>query len=296
MTLILTVMSPYRMVQVSDRRLTLPGCRLYDDEANKAIVASCDDAYFSVAYTGLARLRDRRTRKWTRTDEWAANTLWGIMQRPGWWGIIDLYRAFAEEAEKTFDFTPVQLTRKRTTFVFTGFFVRTGDTTGFVGIMSNMRTTPAGGIKVVREFDTQTVWSPAPWMPYNELELFIDGMVPALYSKDAVAKAINRRTQVIKRRLERVQRGSGNRNDGAVAKELVKILRMASRHPQYGKYVGRDCMGVQINSETTDMVTDTYKEDSIEHNFPWVVSRDMVGTASWSMTLEDGSDTTTVRR
>jgi len=48
-------------------------------------------------------------------------------------------------------------------------------------------------------------------MPYDELELFVDGMVPALYSTDAIAKSINRRTQVIRRRLERVQRGSGNR-------------------------------------------------------------------------------------
>jgi hypothetical protein len=71
-TLIITVMSPYRIMQVSDRRLTLPGGKLYDDEANKAITVNCDDGYFSVAYTGLARLRDRDSREWVRTDEWAA--------------------------------------------------------------------------------------------------------------------------------------------------------------------------------------------------------------------------------
>lgn len=277
-------------MQVSDRRLTLPGGKLYDDEANKAITVNCDDGYFSVAYTGLARLRDRDSREWTRTDKWAANTLWAIMQRPGWWRVIDLYRAFAKEAERTFRFTPEPLTRKGATFVFAGFFGK--NPTGFVGIMSNMVLTRAGRIKVVREFDTQTVWSPAPRMPYNELELFVDGMVPALYSKDAIAKSINRRTQVIRRRLERVQRGSGNRNDGAIVHELVKVVRMASRHPQYGKYIGRDCMGIQMNSETPSMVTDTYKENDVEHNFPWIVSRDMVATFSWSLTPVDDSDTT----
>jgi hypothetical protein len=142
-------MSPYRIVQVSDRRLTLPGGKLYDDEANKAITVNCDDAYFSVAYTGLARLRDRDSREWMRTDKWAANTLWAIMQRPGWWGIRVLYCAFAKEAQRTFQFTPEPLTRKDATFVFAGFYIRT-NATGFVGIMSNMHPTAAGKLKVVR--------------------------------------------------------------------------------------------------------------------------------------------------
>ncbi len=291
MTLIITAMSPYRIVQVSDRRLTFPGGKLCDDQANKAITVNCDDAYFSVAYTGLARLRDRDSRKWVRTDEWAANTLWAIMQRPGWWEIRELYAAFAKEAERTLKFTPEPLTRKGVTFVFAGFFVRT-DATGFVGVMSNMRPTSTGKMKVAREFDTRTVWSPAPWMPYNELELEVHGMVWALHSKDAIAKSINRRTQVIERRLERVQRGAGRRNDGAIVDELVKVVRMANRHPEYGKYIGRDCMGIQMRSDTPDMVTDTYKENSVEHNFPWIVNRNMVTRFSWSLTAEDGPDPT----
>jgi hypothetical protein len=288
-TLIITAMSPHRIVQVSDRRLTLPGGKLYDDEANKAITVNCDDAYFSVAYTGLARLRDRDSRTWVRTDKWAADTLQSIMLRPGWWGIRELYRAFAKEAERTFQFTPEPLTRKGATFVFAGFYLR-DNAIGFVGIMSNMVQTPTGKIKVVREFDTQTVWSPAPWMTYNELELEVHGMVPALYSNDAIAKSINRRTKVIERRLERVQRGAGTRNDGAIVQELVKVVRMASRHPQYGRYIGRDCMGIQMRSDAPDMVTDTYKENNVEHNFPWMVSREMVATVSWSITPERSPD------
>lgn len=292
MTLLITALSPYRVIQVSDRRLTLPGGKLYDDETNKAVTVNCDDAYFSVAYTGLARVRDHRTRTWIRTDKWIANSIFDLMQQPGLGTAVQLYRAFGAYAAQTLAFTPVPLTLKGSTFVFSGFFIRNW-TTAFVGILTNTRINETDGIRVVREFDTQQVWSPSPTMPYNELELFVDGMFPAILSRDATAKSIYRRMRSVKRRLEENQRGSGNRDDSAIVKELVSWVRMASRHPQHGKYIGRDCMGVQINSENTTMVTDTYKENSIEHNFPWIVNRNMVLTSSWSITLEDGSDATT---
>jgi hypothetical protein len=290
MTLIITAMSPYRVIQVSDRRLTLPGGKLHDDKANKAVTVRCDDAYFSVAYTGLARVRDKRTRTWISTDKWIANSLHDLMQQSGLGTAIELYRAFGAYAEETLCFTPAPLTRKATTFVFAGFFVRNW-ATAFVGILSNMRTTEAGNIKVVRDFDTQQVWSPSPAMPYNELELFVDGMVPAMASRDATAKAIHRRAGVVKRKLEREQRDSGNRDDDAIAKELVKVVRMTNRHPEHGKYIGRDCMTVVINSETPTMTTHTYMEDSVEHDWPWMVSRDMVIGGWYSLITEDGVDT-----
>lgn len=289
MTLIITAMSPYRIVQVSDRRLTLPGGRLHDDGAIKAVAVHCDDAYFSVAYTGLAQVRDRRTRRWERTDKWIANSLHDLMQQPRLGTAIDLYRAFGAHAEKTLALTPVSLTRRGITFVFAGFFVK-NRATAFVGVLSNMRTTETGRIQVVREFDTQQVWSPSPTMPYNELELFVDGMKPALASKDPIAKAIHRRAGVVKRKLERSQRGSGNRDDSAIAEELVAVVRMASRHPRYGKYIGRDCMTVLTNSETPAMTTHTHMENSVEHDWPWMVTRDMVVGGWISVTRQDGTD------
>ena len=129
-----------------------------------------------------------------------------------------------------------------------------------------------------------------------ELELFVDSMVPALTSNDAIAKAINRRMRVIERRLESSLSGSGNRNDGAIAEELVPVVRTASRHPQYGKYIGRDCMTVITNSESTNsessaMTAHTYIENSVEHDWPWMVySGNMVVGGSYSITKEDGTD------
>jgi hypothetical protein len=281
-------MSPYRIVQVSDRRLTLPGGKLYDDEANKAITVNCDDAYFALAYTGTAYMKDINARTWVRTDEWIANSLHDLMQE-GYGTAVELYRAFGAHAAKTVARTPRPLRKLGVTFVFAGFFVRT-HATAFVGTLSNMVSTPEGKIEVARTFDTQNIVSPVPSMPYNELELHVSGRVSALVSTDAIAKAIYRHTRMIARRLVRVQRGSGTRDDGAIVGELVKVVRMASRHPQHGKYIGRDCMGVQIRSDTPSMVTDTYKENSVEHDFPWIVSREMVATASWSVTFSHPPD------
>lgn len=294
MTLIITATSPYRIVQVSDRRLTLPGGALHDDEAIKAVTVNCDDAYFSVAYTGTAYMLDRRTRRWKRTDEWIASSLHDLMQQ-GHRTAIELYRAFGAHAAHTVALTPVPLWRLGITFVFAGFFVRAKPdgqlgTTGFVGILSNTRMDTVGHNQVVRHFDTQQVWSPAPWMPYNELELDVHGMILALASKDAIAKAIKRRMVIIKRRLERTQRGSGNRNDEVIADELVRITRTASRHPKYGKYIGRDCMTVVMNSETPTMTVHTHIENSVEHDWPWIVSSDMVVGGWFSITREDGTD------
>jgi hypothetical protein len=142
MTLIVTAMSPYRIVQASDRRLTLPGGKLHDDEAIKAVTVKCDDAYFSVAYTGTAYMLDKHTRKWERTDRWIAHSLHDLMQQPGLGTVMDLYRAFGQHAEETVARTPKPLWELGISFVFAGFFVRT-HATGFIGFLSN------------RQFDTQ---------------------------------------------------------------------------------------------------------------------------------------------
>src|SRR3712207_1704100 len=102
MTLILTALSPQRVVQVSDRKLTFKDGRTYHDDANKAVIVYCDDGQFSVAYTGLAHVRDKDKKVMTRTDQWIAQSLWSIMQRPGRWGAKELYEAFQAHATETF--------------------------------------------------------------------------------------------------------------------------------------------------------------------------------------------------
>ena len=68
MTLLQTVFSGDRIIQVSDRRLTLNG-EVFDDEYTKLV---CWNQTFSAGFTGIARI-DRRHRK--STSEWIAEVL-----------------------------------------------------------------------------------------------------------------------------------------------------------------------------------------------------------------------------
>lgn len=63
MTLILTLVSTNKIVQVSDRRLTLNG-EIHESNATKAICVSCSNAHFSVGYTGVAEIDGKRTDYW----------------------------------------------------------------------------------------------------------------------------------------------------------------------------------------------------------------------------------------
>ncbi len=295
MTLILTALSPQRVVQVSDRKLTHPGGRTATDDANKAVIVYCDDGRFSVAYTGLAHVRDKDSRVLVRTDRWIADCMVSFLQRPGRWGCRELYNAFQVHATETFEGTRnVPLTRKATAFVFAGFYfwaTPEGKVVGspVAGSLSNMTITPAGGIKVERDFATVRTWAPAHTMRTNEIAIWADGMVPALASRDAIAKAISRRTRVLHRRLQRVEQGAPQRSREDVAKELVSVVRMASRHPEHGKFIGRDCTVAACEFNEEGFLADTYKENSIEHNFPYMVTRDMVLAGSFSITREDGT-------
>jgi hypothetical protein len=290
------------VVQVSDRKLTYPSGGTYTDDANKAVIVYCDDGHFSVAYTGLARVRDKDKKVLVKTDHWIADSMWSIMQRPGRWGSRELYNAFQAHATETFEGTRnVPLTRKATTFVFAGFYFWATPEENVVGSpiagsLSNMTVTPGGGLKVERDFATLRTWAPNRTMRTNEITIWTDGMVPALASRDAIAKAFNRRTRVLHRRLQRIEQGVPQRTREEVAKALVSIIRMASRHPQYGKFIGRDCTVAALQWGEDGFLADSYKENSIEHNFPWMVTRAMVTTASFSITREDGSDGFTARR
>lgn len=61
MTLILTCLTDEHIVQVADRRLTMPDGTLYDDDTNKAVFYC---GRVAVAYTGLAIMEGKPTAEW----------------------------------------------------------------------------------------------------------------------------------------------------------------------------------------------------------------------------------------
>jgi hypothetical protein len=78
--------------------------------------------------------------------------------------------------------------------------------------------------------------------------------------------------------------------DQTVAKELVSVVRMANRHPEYGKYIGRDCMAVRIQDDSVGVEADTHKENSIMHDWPIMVTEQSTVSGSGSMTQTDDSE------
>src|SRR5215217_6787339 len=92
MTLILTLIATNKVVQISDRRLTLNG-ETCDSNANKLVCVGCDDARFSVGYTGVAEIDGQRT------DYWLVEQIESIF-RAGHRDVLTVYKMLEEQATK----------------------------------------------------------------------------------------------------------------------------------------------------------------------------------------------------
>ena len=90
MILILTLIATNKIVQVSDRRLTLDG-ETCDTNANKLVCVGCDDARFSVGYTGVAEIGGQRT------DYWLVDQISSIFSS-GHTDVLTVYKGLADRA------------------------------------------------------------------------------------------------------------------------------------------------------------------------------------------------------
>lgn len=79
MTLIISVISTSRVIQASDRRLTKITGGIYDDNSNKAIIVTCNDAHFAIGYCGYGQIplakKSPKAGKIISTDEWISDEL-----------------------------------------------------------------------------------------------------------------------------------------------------------------------------------------------------------------------------
>lgn len=55
--------------------------------------------------------------------------------------------------------------------------------------------------------------------------------------------------ETLKKRINRLKRKMYFQDSHAVAQALVTIVKAARHHPQFGKYIGRDCMSVIVPRE-----------------------------------------------
>jgi hypothetical protein len=94
MTLGIVTGNADQIVQASDRRLTRNG-HLFDDSANKAGHAICDDASLIYCFTGIAYVGERVT-----TSQWLLKALYDAAQRDHRW--CEIPWALGEEATRYF--------------------------------------------------------------------------------------------------------------------------------------------------------------------------------------------------
>jgi hypothetical protein len=237
MTLIITVATASRAVQASDRRLTRPDGSIFDDEANKAICVGCGDAHFCIGYTGLAFVDGKRT------DEWLVDYLMSI----------HAYRmdvasiSAALEKRLTATFKPLPKQYRRTTFVLSGFRRHIP----FTMIISNYEREnlwPPG--EAQDTFSTHVWWLKKGGNPETGYCISING------SQRAVSRPLLRRFKGLLRTSFFQKKGSD-----IVADQLVSLIREAAATPQFGQYIGHNCMAVTISVNPSEsFVTKYYSE------------------------------------
>lgn len=222
MTLILTVITRDTVVQASDRRLTIPNQGPCDDEANKTVCVSCQDAAFCIAYTGLAVIGGNRR----RTDLWLLDTLTSM--QAGCRSVRDVCELLQSAAGIALSQTIIDRPeQKRLTFVLAGF--RMGQ--GFLASISNQEDED---MKLLRcptcSFQTRLCTIRRDARRCKALVFASNGSETAL--------------DIAKPRLRKLYRKRffQKANSDSIAAELVMLIRAAALSPSAKGYIGRSCM------------------------------------------------------
>jgi hypothetical protein len=247
MTLLLTVVTDRKVIQASDRLVTLPDGTVYNDKANKAVAVTCQEGQFSISFTGAAYIAGKST------DEWIGDYLTDI-------------HAATLNAKSISDALIERLSRFHNCFsvsylslVLCG-YVREHP---FMALISNFEH-----------------WRPNKVVPpksdfHFEVSILKEGTNHrrALgFCIHGCEKAI---TEKIEHKLKRLRkkRFFQNNDSNAVALKLVEVIREASNTPDYGKYIGRDCLTIATSRNPSDDVEILYhpgKEAPIRYG-PYII-------------------------
>jgi len=232
MTLILTVATDRKVIQASDRLVTLPNGTVYCSKANKAVAVTCQGSRFSISFVGTAIIAGKNT------DEWIGDYLTNI--NAATLSVKPICDALMKQLSKCSHL----LSPPSLSLILCGFV---GQDT-FAALISNFE-----------------YWKPNKIVPpqpnfHGEVTRLIKGVNPkkalALYIH-GYEKAI---TEGIKYKLRRLRkrRFFQNSDSNTVAFKLVELIREASRTPDHGKYIGRDCLSIAISRNLSDDVEIIY--------------------------------------
>jgi hypothetical protein len=245
-TLIITIISKNKVVQVSDCLLTLNG-KEHDANAIKAIGVACTDAQFCLGYAGVGEIEGQRT------DYWLVDQIDSIFSS-GRQDVRSLTWELAVRAEEampklTYRGVPVKREDRVLKLVMAGY--HHGDdgplSQPFITSISNTRFR---GYEVPLGMEPVFTIYPGtlrPGIADNEYTGSITGTIPAIMAGDnEYAKDAYKELQQVMRQLKRVD--LGERPSGkTTAERLVSVIRQVSRHPKHGQLIGRDCLSVVIH-------------------------------------------------
>ncbi len=253
MTLILTLLATNKIVQVSDRRLTLNG-KTCDSNANKLVCVGCDDAHFSVGYTGVAEIDGQGT------DYWLVDQIESIFAS-GHRNVLTIYKELTNKATKAISRLRYVPWRYRgLTLVLAGYRAISGTVVPFLAYISNIDLDAASPFDVQRTFFREG-WMYDPRPSADQQILYINGAKGAFTAGDKHANAILRRYWETKRLLRRID--LGYRPESRVsADRMAWLVRQATKHPQCGPLIGPDCLSVVIHPDNSEMPTHYHPEKS----------------------------------
>jgi hypothetical protein len=227
MTLIITTLAKNKVVQASDRRLTRLDGTLHNDRANKAICVECNNAVFSVAYTGIARIGKKRT------DEWIADyfdSIPDMARKP----IHAIRRELTDYASAAFALY------RRPLFlgvVLAGFHLYLERPFVISIFNADLRRTPT------------TIVSETPGNIFRSkafvMEQAVNKRSATSVQLDGLSAVAHPRTEfgrIMQKRLRKTAKYAAYMDNYEVADNLVSAIRLAQHHPLLGHAIGSDVM------------------------------------------------------
>jgi hypothetical protein len=262
MTLILTLVATNKIVQVSDRRLTL-NRETCDSSANRLVCVGCDDAHFSIGYTGVAEIDGQRT------DYWLVDQISSIFSS-GHQDVLAVYKALAEKATSAvsrlrYKGRLVHPQGRGLTLALAGYRVMSETTVPFLAYISNVALDASSPFEVqARFFRKGWIFDPRP--SADRQMLYINGAEGAFTAGDKPANTILKQYWETKRSLSKIDLGY-RPESRTTAEILAWLVRQATKHPRYGPYIGPDCLSVVLHPDNPGMPTHYHPEKAatIEH-------------------------------
>jgi len=250
MTLIITLATRNRVIQVSDRRITYRhGGNVFirqhlnnlgdygDEDTVKTVYAKCFDAHFAVSFTGLAEINGRPT------ADFLAAELAGVCDGP----MESVFEHFEERIVPDFQRSSIL-----TAFVLSGYSYWKTDNDPHVKntlFVWSCYTTEPRSLQGGRPHDI--FWS-------------IDGSIPK-DSQDSLFSELQKELNAIC-----AIRGKGQidrRSVGSAVEMLVRAIRRAANHCEVGSGIGQNCTSIVLFPNARWVFTGHHKPREITQGY-----------------------------